>query len=102
MSDGAAAIESRSLTSGYKGIPAIRELDLHVHPGEVVALLGPNAAGKTTTLLTLAGVLRPISGEALSLGWRIPAGRPHVASRHGIALVPDDRALFSGLTAMEN
>ncbi len=95
-------IECVRLTSGYDGIPAVRELDLHVDAGEVVVLLGPNGAGKSTTLLTLAGVLTPIGGACKMLGSPSPAGRPHMVARRGVALVPDDRALFFGLTARDN
>jgi branched-chain amino acid transport system ATP-binding protein len=97
-----AAIECRELTSGYKGVPAVRALDLHVEAGEIVALLGPNGAGKTTTLLTLSGVLSPISGGAFLFGDRIAGGRPHIPARKGVVHVPDDRALFFGLTTLEN
>jgi branched-chain amino acid transport system ATP-binding protein len=97
-----AVLECRGVTSGYAGVPVLRGVDLTVEAGEVVALLGPNGAGKTTMLLTLAGVLAPIAGEARVLGEPVRAGRPHVAARRGLALVPDDRALFYGLTVREN
>jgi branched-chain amino acid transport system ATP-binding protein len=97
-----AALRCTSLTSGYAGVPVVRGLDLEVAPGEVVALLGPNGAGKTTTLLTLSGVLAPIDGTVDVLGKGVPAGRPHLVARRGVALVPDDRSLFFGLTSLEN
>jgi branched-chain amino acid transport system ATP-binding protein len=90
------------LHAGYLGIPAVRRLSLTVAPGEVVALLGPNGAGKTTTLSTIAGLLAPISG-AVRLGDDEITGRPaYRLARLGIALVPEDRALFYGLTVREN
>jgi branched-chain amino acid transport system ATP-binding protein len=88
--------------SGYEGVPAIRDLDLVVEQGEVVALLGPNGAGKTTTLLTLSGVLAPISGTVEVLGEPVRPGRPDIVARRGLAHVPDDRAIFVGLTVKEN
>ena len=90
------------LFAGYRGIPVVRELNLQVGPGEVVALLGPNGAGKTTTLETIAGLHRPISGT-VELAGRGVGGRPaHVLARDGLALVPEGRALFPGLTVREH
>jgi branched-chain amino acid transport system ATP-binding protein len=90
------------LHAGYLGIPAVRRLSLTVDPGEVVALLGPNGAGKTTTLSTIAGLLAPISGS-IRLGQADITGRPaYRLARDGVSLVPEDRALFYGLTVREN
>jgi branched-chain amino acid transport system ATP-binding protein len=90
------------LHTGYLGIPAVRKLSLTVGAGEVVALLGPNGAGKTTTLSTIAGLLEPISGS-IRLGGEEIAGRAaYRLARLGLSLVPEDRALFSGLTVREN
>jgi branched-chain amino acid transport system ATP-binding protein len=92
----------RDLFAGYRGIPVVRELNLQVRPGEVVALLGPNGAGKTTTLETIAGLHRPIGGT-VELSGRGVGGRPaHVLARDGLALVPEGRALFPGLTVREH
>ncbi len=57
------ALRADGLCCGYNGIQVVHDLDLAVRPGEVVALLGANGAGKSTTLLTIAGVLRPIAGS---------------------------------------
>jgi branched-chain amino acid transport system ATP-binding protein len=90
------------LEAGYLGIPAVRDLSLTVAPGELVALLGPNGAGKTTTLSAIAGVLEPLSGS-ISFEDREIGGEPaHRLARESIALVPEDRALFFGLTVREN
>ena len=62
------ALDVRNLTSGYDGVPVVRNVSLHVDSGEMVALLGPNGAGKTTILSTIAGLLKPISGEVEVLG----------------------------------
>lgn len=90
------------VTGGYRGIPAIRGLTFEVRPGEVVAILGANGAGKSTTLLTLAGVLTPISGVVEALGEPVPGSKPHLVSRRGVCLVPDNRAVLAGLTVREN
>jgi branched-chain amino acid transport system ATP-binding protein len=92
----------KDLFAGYRGIPVVRELSLQVRPGEVVALLGPNGAGKTTTLETIAGLHRPISGTVEVAG-RSVGGKPaHALARTGLALVPEGRALFPGLTVREH
>jgi branched-chain amino acid transport system ATP-binding protein len=97
-----AALEVTDLTGGYAGIPAVRGVTLDVRKGEIVAILGPNGAGKSTTLLTMAGVLRPISGTVTALGQPIRGGKPHLAYRRGIVLVPDNRAIIYSLTVKEN
>src|SRR5579875_1495196 len=90
------------LHAGYLGIPAVRDLSVTVGEGEVVALLGPNGAGKTTTLSTIAGLLDPISGT-IRFDARDVTGRPaYRIARLGLSLVPEDRALFYGLTVREN
>jgi len=96
------ALVVRDLFAGYRGVPVVRELNLEVRPGEVVALLGPNGAGKTTTLETIAGLNRPIKGT-VELAGRSVGGTPaHSLARGGLALVPEGRALFPGLTVREH
>ena len=96
------ALAVRDLHAGYRGVPVVRELNLEVRPGEVVALLGPNGAGKTTTLETIAGLNRPISGTVELSGESIGGKPAHILARRGIALVPEGRALFPGLTVHEH
>jgi branched-chain amino acid transport system ATP-binding protein len=95
-------LEVTDLHAGYLGIPAVRKLSLTVAPGEVVALLGPNGAGKTTTLSTIAGLLPPISGTISLAGETITGRAAYKLARLGVALVPEDRALFYELTVREN
>src|SRR5580692_7539687 len=96
------ALTLKDLSAGYRGVPVIRELNLEVRPGEVVALLGPNGAGKTTTLETIAGLNRPISGTVDLSGQTISGVPAHLLARRGLALVPEGRALFPGLTVREH
>jgi branched-chain amino acid transport system ATP-binding protein len=96
------ALAVRDLHAGYRGVPVVRELNLEVRPGEVVALLGPNGAGKTTTLETIAGLNHPISGTVELSGENIGGKPAHVLARRRLALVPEGRALFPGLTVREH
>src|ERR1700722_3059206 len=92
----------RDLFAGYRGVPVVREVTLGVRPGEVVALLGPNGAGKTTTLETIAGLNRPISGTVELSGENVGGKPAYVLARRSLALVPEGRALFPGLTVREH
>ena len=95
-------IDVKGLHAGYGGVPVVRDLNLTVGPGEVVALLGPNGSGKTTTLLTLSGLLAPLAGTVEVLGERVDGSKPHRIPRRGLAHVPEDRSLFFDLTVDEN
>jgi branched-chain amino acid transport system ATP-binding protein len=90
------------LAAGFDGLAVVRDLDLHVDGGEVVALLGPNGAGKTTTLLTVSGLLRPLAGRVEVLGAAPSVRAPQRQARAGLAHVPEERAIFAGLTVREN
>jgi len=96
------ALVVRDLSAGYRGVPVVRELNLEVRPGEVVALLGPNGAGKTTTLETIAGLNHPISGSVELSGEKIGGTPAYQLAGRGLALVPEGRALFPGLTVREH
>lgn len=97
-----AALSVDGLAAGYLGTPVIRDVSLQVQPGEVVALLGPNGAGKTTTLETIAGLNQPMEGSISLAGEDIAGRATHVLARGGLALVPEGRALFFGLTVREH
>ncbi len=77
-------------------------LDLEIARGEVLALLGRNGAGKSTTLKTIIGLLPPRAGEIRFRGERIDGRPPHVIARLGVGYVPEDRRVFSELTVEEN
>jgi branched-chain amino acid transport system ATP-binding protein len=96
-----AVLEARNLSAGYGGTAMVRNLNLHVLPGEVVALFGPNGAGKTTTLLALAGELTPLTGQVFLQGQATSAPL-HQRARCGLALVTEERSVFAGLTVEEN
>ena len=87
---------------GYGGIKAVKGIQLHVDEGELVALIGANGAGKTTTLIAISGLLKPTAGELLYQGQSLVGVVPHRISQQGLALVPEGRGVFPGLTIEEN
>ena len=99
---GGLALRCVGLTGGRGALTVFRDLDLEVREGAVLAMLGPNGAGKTTLLLTLAGLLPREAGEVEVDGTPLRGGQPRAATRAGLVLVPDDRALFTRLTVEEN
>jgi branched-chain amino acid transport system ATP-binding protein len=94
-------IEARGLSSGYGKMPVIREVDLRVDAGEVVALIGANGVGKTTTLLTLAGELAPMQGEVRFLGE--PTRSPmHARCRSGLGYITEERSVIMDMSVADN
>ncbi|GAA0365699.1 ATP-binding cassette domain-containing protein [Actinoallomurus spadix] len=97
-----AALRTTGLTAGYGDVAVVHDLDLEVHPGEIVALMGANGAGKTTALLTAAGALRPLGGDLEVLGTADPREDLRDRAARGLALLTDDRSVFRSLTTREN
>ena len=96
-------LAARDLTVGYYGRPVVRDVQIELHRGEVVALLGANRAGKTTTLLGLAGAIPPIEGEVEWLGERVTKrATPQRLAAQGLGILAEDRAVFRQLTVAEN
>ncbi|MHB9002757.1 MAG: ABC transporter ATP-binding protein [Coriobacteriia bacterium] len=92
----------KDLHASYGAISALRGVSLEVNEGELVALLGVNGAGKSTTLKSIAGILRPIKGSITFLGEEISNKNPESILRKGISLVPEGREIFTSLTVEEN
>jgi branched-chain amino acid transport system ATP-binding protein len=86
----------------YGGIRAVKGIDLHVEPGELVCLIGANGAGKTTTLRAITGLVRAAQGRIVYDGGDIAALKVHQIARRGLALVPEGRGVFAQLTIEEN
>jgi len=86
----------------YGAVPAVRGVGFTVGKGEIVALIGPNGAGKSTTLLAVMGAVRPAAGDVRLEGRSILRRRPEDIVRAGLALVPEGRRIFAGLTVEDN
>jgi branched-chain amino acid transport system ATP-binding protein len=95
-------LEVTGLGAGYGRAQVLFGVALYVAPGEVVALLGRNGAGKSTTLKTLMGLIRRTAGEVRFEGRRIDSLAPHEIARLGLGYVPEERRIFSDLTVAEN
>jgi branched-chain amino acid transport system ATP-binding protein len=94
-------IEARRLSAGYGKMAVIRDVDLRVDAGEVVALIGANGAGKTTTLLALTGELMPREGEVRFLGK--PTTAPmHVRCRNGLGYLTEERSVIMDMSVADN
>ncbi|MFC6326488.1 ABC transporter ATP-binding protein [Microbacterium koreense] len=90
------------LSAGYGAIPAVREVDIEVAQGTLVALIGSNGAGKTTTLNTIAGLHKPSGGTVTVGGRNITGWACHRVVRSGVALVAEGRRVAPPLTVLEN
>jgi branched-chain amino acid transport system ATP-binding protein len=95
-------LELNNIRARYGAITALRGVSISVSQGELVALLGVNGAGKSTTLASIAGVVRPWQGEILFEGSSILGKSPEQIARLGISMVPEGRDIFPSLTVEEN
>ena len=95
-------LELDGVVATYGSVTALKGLSLRVEEGEIVALLGANGAGKSTTLRTISGLMAPRAGSVRLMGRPIAGLRPEQVVRAGIAHVPEGRRVFPGLTVREN
>ena len=95
-------LETKALRAWYGAAQILYDVDLNVRRGEVVALMGRNGAGKSTTLKAIMGMLAKRAGSIRFLDHDISRTEPHHASRLGLGFVPEDRRVFTDLTVMEN
>jgi branched-chain amino acid transport system ATP-binding protein len=86
----------------YGNIAAVQDVSIQVHPGEIVTLIGSNGAGKSTTLRTISGLLRPRRGEIIFQGRRISGMAGHDVVRAGICHSPEGRRIFQRMSVSEN
>jgi branched-chain amino acid transport system ATP-binding protein len=92
----------RNCESGYGKLQVLKGVSLHVGKGEIVTIIGANGAGKTTLLQTIAGILRPRSGEIIFSGTDLCGMPAHAIASAGCRLVPEGRRLFAPMTVEEN
>jgi branched-chain amino acid transport system ATP-binding protein len=97
-----ALLSVEKVHAGYGDAQVLWDVDLTLQAGEIAALLGPNGAGKTTLLRTIAGLLRPTAGRIVWDGAVLDGLGAHRTVARGIALVPEGRRLFAGMTVTEN
>lgn len=95
-------LEIRDLVVSYGGIEAVKNISMDVPEGEIVTLVGANGAGKSTTLKTIAGIVKPKSASIKYEGMEIAGKKPDVIVKSGITLVPEGRKVFANLTVKEN
>ncbi len=95
-------LQAKELCAWYGAAQILFDVNLDVGRGEVVALMGRNGAGKSTTLKALTGMLDKRRGAVQFMGTDISKSEPHHAGRLGMGYVPEDRRIFTDLTVMEN
>jgi branched-chain amino acid transport system ATP-binding protein len=95
-------LELDNVKTYYGNIRALKGISIEVNEGEIVCLIGGNGAGKSTTLMTISGVLTPEEGDVVYQGQSIVSLRPDNIVQMGICQVPEGRMIFPLLTVMEN
>ena len=97
-----AMLEVDNIHSYYGSIHALKGISLKVEKGEIVTLIGANGAGKSTTLRTITGLMKPSTGQIFLNGEDITPLKPNLIVDRGMAMVPEGRRIFARLTVMEN
>ncbi len=97
-----ALLEVENLHVYYGQIHALKGISLQVEPGKIVTLIGANGAGKSTTLKTISGLLRPRHGRVTLAGEDLTVLEPHTIVANGVVQVPEGRRIFGQLTVQEN
>ena len=92
----------RDLQVNYGGIEAVKKISFDVNEGEIVTLIGANGAGKSSTLRTIAGLVKPAGGSVSFRGDMITGQDPISIVKKGITLVPEGRRIFADMTVLEN
>ena len=95
-------LKVEGIETWYGAIQALKGISIEVNQGEIVALLGANGAGKSTTIKTISGLLKPAKGRVEFIGHEISRRDPESIAEMGIAHVPEGRHIFPGLTVLDN
>jgi branched-chain amino acid transport system ATP-binding protein len=101
MSGTAAVLKAENLRVGYGGKPVLQDVSIELRPNEVLCIFGHNGAGKSTLIRTLFGLVRQETGRVLVDGAALPRHVPRALAAHGVAMVPEGRGIFPGLTVKE-
>ncbi|MGH2710223.1 MAG: ABC transporter ATP-binding protein [Actinomycetota bacterium] len=102
MNDQQVVLELRGVDASYGPVEVLRGVSLEVRAGEIVSLLGPNASGKTTTLRTILGMVKPRRGQVLVEGERVDGlPTPKIVAKR-VSMVPESRRLFAKMSVREN
>ena len=102
VTDGTGGLSIINLRKSYKRRPVIRDVSLQLNRGEVVALLGPNGSGKTTTFYAIAGLVTPEGGQVLIDGRDVTTLPMYQRARLGVGYLPQEPSIFRGLTVEQN
>ncbi len=95
-------LEIRDLVVSYGGIEAVKGINMDVEEGQIITLIGANGAGKSTTLKTIAGIVKPKTASIKMYGEELTGKSPNYIVSKGITLVPEGRRVFPNLTVLEN
>ena len=95
-------LEIRNLVVSYGGIEAVKDISLDVTEGQIITLIGANGAGKSTTLKSIAGIVKPKKASIKFMGEELVGKAPDYIVSKGITLVPEGRRVFPNLTVAEN
>lgn len=102
MSDRTPVLEFRGVNTHYGPVHILKDVDIEIHAGEIVCLLGGNASGKTTTLKAILGMVTPSSGDVLLDGEVVSEAPISHRVERGVSMVPENRRLFKRMTVLEN
>lgn len=95
-------LEVKDLKAGYNGMSVLHGISFTVKEGEILAILGSNGVGKSTTLRAITGTIKPMSGQVVYRGEDITGLASHKLVAKGVSMVPEGRMLFSGMTVEDN
>ncbi len=95
-------LELKNIEAAYGNIKALKGINLSVPEGKIVTLIGANGAGKSTTMKTIMGVMKPVAGDVLFKGKSITGMKTHAIVNQGVVLVPEGRQILQNMTVREN
>jgi branched-chain amino acid transport system ATP-binding protein len=97
-----ALLELKNVEAAYGNIKALKGISLSVPEGKIVTMIGANGAGKSTTMKTIMGIMKPVAGEVIFKGENISGKKTHRIVKRGLVLVPEGRQILQNMTVREN